>query len=251
MTTNVATENEVFEFANGVMIYRRDLMSEQLERYATQEAPIHEPVEEAWFERILASAGSRGCFVDIGAALGYYCVLCYRRRPGFRIVAVDPSPDFRARFHETLALNAVPPDKIELVDEAVYSGASEVRFARRSFGSHVLDRPSASRPDDITVPAVTLEALLARIGGTVTLAKLDIQGAELAVLRSSRAVLSAGSVEYWIIGTHGPRIHAEVVGLLGECHEILFEEQAPEDQPDGIVVARWRGLASDVGDVAR
>ena len=90
------------------------------------------------------------------------------------------------------------------------------------------------------VPALSLEKLISGIAQPISIAKLDIQGAELEVLQSSRSLLADGCVRNWIVGTHSAAIHAALVDLLSKDHEILFEEQAPEDQPDGVIIAKRR-----------
>lgn len=232
---------DVYEFANGIRLYRSDLLDAQLDRYADQELPLHEPVEERWFESLLASIDSEdACFLDIGAALGYYCVLTRRRIPTCRVIAVDPNPEFHQKFWKTLELNHILPEGVEHIASAVYPTGSSVSFARKLFSSHVVPagRDGVSSSDSFTVPAITLEALVARIARPISIAKLDIQGAELEVLRSSESLLPDGPIQNWIVGTHGASLHKAVLDLMRKDHEILFEEQAPENQPDGVIVAR-------------
>jgi FkbM family methyltransferase len=230
--------SDIFEFANGIRHFTADLLPEQVARYARLAVPLHEPVEEHWFETLTAAAGpGRFVFLDIGSALGYYAILVKKRRPDARVVAVDPNPQFHARFAATLALNGLGPGDVELVPKAVAGTPGTVRFALKSYGAHVAHGPTAPTVETIDVEAITLDALLADLDETVTLAKLDIQGLEQGVLERSKAVAAGTAVRNWIVGTHGPRIHARVVELLSPRHRILLDDPNPPDQPDGLVVA--------------
>jgi FkbM family methyltransferase len=245
----------IFTFANGIRLFEADLLPAQIARYRTQAEPRHEPVEEAWFDRVLDEAPPGAfTFLDIGAALGYYAILVRRRRPDARIVAVDPNPDFHARFAETLTLNGLGAGDVELMRVAVAPRPGTVAFALNSYGAHLapevplpkrrlwpFGRGAAMPPGVIAVEAIDLDALLARMGMQVDLAKLDIQGHELAVLEASTMLAEGRGPRTWIIGTHGVQIHAGVRALLARRHDILFEDQAPQDQPDGIIVARRHG----------
>lgn len=244
-----------FTFGNGVRLFEADLLPAQIARYRTQAEPRHEPVEEGWFDHVLDTAPpGRFTFLDIGAALGYYDILVRRRRADARIVAVDPNPEFHARFAETLALNGLGPGDVELLRLAVAPRPGTVAFALNSYGAHLapevappkrrlwpFGRAQAMPPGIIAVEAIDLDGLLARVADPVDLAKLDIQGHELAVLEASAMLAEGRGPRTWIVGTHGAEIHAGVHDLLARRHEILFEDQAPPDQPDGIVVARRRG----------
>lgn len=250
--------SSAFTFANGLRLFESDLLQAQLERYRQLAVPLHEPVEEAWFECLLGETPpGRFVFLDIGAALGYYSILVRRRRPDARAIAVDPNPEFHARFAATLALNGFAPDEVELLRKAVAPRAGRVAFMLNNYGAHlapdaVLPGPPRRRfwpfgrtlqavaPGIVAVEALSLDGLLAWTGEEVDLAKLDIQGFELAVLEASARLARGLGPRAWIVGTHGAEVHAGVRDLLGRNHEILFEDLAPPEQPDGIVVARRR-----------
>jgi FkbM family methyltransferase len=244
----------IFTFANGIRLYEADLLPEQLGRYRTQVAPKHEPVEEKWFDFIIEEAPpGQFTFLDIGAALGYYSVLVRRRIAGARVVAVDPNPEFHDRFLDTLALNGLAPHEVELMRVAVAPNSGTVAFALHRYGAHLAPdvvpktrrfwpfrRVSAMPPSFIAVTAIDLDGLLTRVGDRVDLAKVDIQGHELAVLESSVRLTEGTGPRTWIIGTHGADVHSGILRLLDRRHDILFEDLTPPDQPDGIVVARLR-----------
>ncbi len=59
--------NDIHEFNNGVKVYKKHLLKQQLDRYA--KINIHEPEEEEWFKKIFNEIDPKnGVFINIGAA---------------------------------------------------------------------------------------------------------------------------------------------------------------------------------------
>jgi FkbM family methyltransferase len=107
----------------------------------------------------------------------------------------------------------------------------------------------AAVPEITTVQTITLDVLVAKIGGPVALCQMDVQGLEVDVLQGGRKTLANGSVNTFLIGTHSPALHRDCLNLLrANGYVIEFEQQETVDQPDGIIVAskgklRLRGAA--------
>ncbi|MGB7433388.1 MAG: FkbM family methyltransferase [Ahrensia sp.] len=241
---------DVFKFDNGVLVFKNDISDGQLRRYEEAPRAIHEPVEEHWFTTVLQNAQQSQMssqdrpfrFVDVGSALGYYCVLVKRAMPTAEIYAVDPSPHFRARMRETFMLNGLSPDDYTAVDRALYPHGKSVVFREKSFESSILqgaDR-TVEHENTIEVPTINLADVLTMVGGPIDLMKVDIQSAELALFNRNLEFLAAGHVNTWIVGTHSAAIHATVLEHFQRDHEILFESPDPDDQPDGLIVARYK-----------
>ena len=69
----------------------------QVERYASG-VNLHEPEEEAWITKLAKGLPpGRAVFVDIGAAIGYYCFLVAKARPDAELHAYEPDTDNHAR----------------------------------------------------------------------------------------------------------------------------------------------------------
>lgn len=236
-----SNNDSIFEYDNGVMLHLHDLTDVQLTRYGKSQKKIHEPVEEYWFEQIFNThPGPDFCFLDVGAAVGYYSILVKRRFPEATIWAVEPIPDFRERMRANFRINGLDPDTIRFIPWAVYPGARSINLALRHFGSFVIRNDQQLEGDSITVEARNLEETLEGVTQPIDIAKFDIQSAELAVFNDAKPLLQEGKVRHWIIGTHGPRIHETLLDLFSKSHTILFEDKAPQDQPDGLIVARFK-----------
>jgi FkbM family methyltransferase len=129
-------------------------------------------------------------FVDVGANVGVFSTLVGTRIPGVRITAVEPFPPVRADLEANLALNHL---EISVVGSAVSDAEGEATF--EVLDRDVLNRlaPSGSEGarTGITVPVTTLDLLVG--DDPPALIKIDVEGAELSVLRGAKRLLSAAS----------------------------------------------------------
>lgn len=224
---------EAYEFSNGVRLYRRWLLDSQLERYE-QGHNLHEPLEEEWLLRNMEAASEpEPVFLDIGAAVGYYSILVRKRWPHARVIAVDPLPRHLAAIREHLALNCLEPLAVRLMEVAVAPRNGVVRLADQGYSSRIVASDAIS--GCIRVPGMALKTLLKRVG-PIHLLKMDIQGTKARVLRSGLYALRQTPVMNLIIGTHGNRVHRQVVKQLRPYYTIEFSDPSPLHQPDGIVI---------------
>lgn len=117
-------------------------------------------------------------FVDVGANIGLYTVYACER--GAEVVAVEPDPTNVARIRENLAANGA---RAEVVAQAVDRVEGTVVMTEDlNERNHLLPEGSAGR----TVRATTLDALLA---GRTAMVKIDVEGAEQAVLEGAEQSL--------------------------------------------------------------
>jgi len=231
----------IYTFANGIKVHRKHLLQNQCDRYRAAGNPnLHEPVEEDCFLKLFEELpGGIATFMDIGAAVGYYSILVKRHFPRAAIHAIDALERHCEALVETFALNGVSMDGVTVYESALAENEGSVRFLDQAYGSMVLpaERGGRSPARSFSVEGHRLETYVANAGGSVDLAKMDIQGSEAAILESSGAVLREGQVQSWIVGTHGPEQHKRCLDCLSAHYTIRFENQKPAFQPDGIIVA--------------
>jgi FkbM family methyltransferase len=127
-------------------------------------------------------------FVDVGANVGVFSSLIGTRLPGVRITAVEPYPPIRRDLEGNLALNNLD---VTIVDTAVGAEAGEATF--EILERDVLNRLApqgavASTSMGIQVVVQTLDEILD--GSLPALIKIDVEGAELNVLRGARHLLT-------------------------------------------------------------
>lgn len=236
-----------YTFDNGVVVGRPQV-TELQGLYAGYSGPaLHEPHEEAWFTALLSDARRGDVFVDVGAAIGYYCFLALRLRPELVVVAVNPGRAFREALAENAQLQSSPVQLVEassveemrrsrpkpraIVQLAVAVGfsphdGSTVSFPTAlGYGSGIIaDRVSSpvalhQKPEEQAteeVALVGLEPLLEACGKDAHLVMFDIQGAEDALFadRGMLRLLRQKRMQRLFISTHSPNAHRSVVTAL-------------------------------------
>lgn len=159
----------------------------------------YEPAESA-IVRALLSPGDFA--LDIGAHRGWFTILMGRAvAPGGRVLAVEPLATSRCHLERNIALT---PDlivevlpvalgstegeaTIHLFDGLPDGHASAATFGRHDARSHVVSRR-------------TLNGVLSELGGRVPeMVKLDVEGAELEVLRGASEALASERPPIWMI----------------------------------------------------
>jgi len=250
---------KVHVFDNQVRVYDDHLIPVQRERYRKQN--VHEAEEEAIFVELILGLPPDGCYLNIGCAIGYYPLLARRLAPGLRIESVEPLARHREFFAENARLNGYDAAEFAIHPLAVSAATGTARLQDDDYGSalvrdEALPQPSAkgffrglagalgfraapvAAPASCEVETTTLDLLVEQIGRTVHLVQMDVQGFELDVLRGAQTSLETGHVETFLIGTHGAALHESCAAEL-ERHgyAIEFSLAAPQEQPDGILVA--------------
>ena len=253
-------ERAIHTFDNGVRVYQDQLLEEQRVRY--EKRNVHEAEEEEIFVDLIRRLPPAGCFVDIGAAIGYYLILAHKLSPRLTIHGVEPLERHRRFLNENLVLNGLTRDDFVIHPEGLTSSAGSQNFMDRGYSSrlapgagparlslsarwkHLLEGVGLRRPKNeiLTIPTITLDAFVRRVGRPIDLLQMDVQGLEVEVLKGAAESLKTGAVKSFLIGTHG---RARGLTLHEECCEVLrangykIEIDLPDtkEQPDGIVVA--------------
>ena len=149
-----------------------------------------------------------GVAVDVGANLGYYTVVAGAAvGPGGRVVAVEPEPRNAALLEENVRLNGYE-DRVEIVTAAAgeAQGSTLLHLSDANLGDHRAFDSGDGR-QAVEVPIVALDDLPA-LAGRVDVVKIDVQGAEAAVLRGARRLIERNRehlvvlVEFWPQGIH-------------------------------------------------
>jgi len=163
--------------------------------YAHRNILLHgeyEPDLTALFGRL----ARRGWTVlDVGANAGYFSLLAAGLGgPRSRIVAFEPQGRIAAMLRRTLELNAGAG--IELVEAACGDHDGRVALVTpsdpRNSGLATLRRDEVSGPT-AEVPLLRLDRFCAERGLAPDLMKIDVEGAEDAVLRGSETLLAGGA----------------------------------------------------------
>jgi FkbM family methyltransferase len=128
-----------------------------------------------------------GVFWDVGAHIGFFSVLASRRVDTCgRVVAIEPSPENLARLRRVLALNDA--SNVAILPLAVLERSGDAGFlpsGSSSTGTVV----GAGAADAVRVHARSLDGLLEYLPRP-DVVKIDVEGAEVSVLRGGRRLLA-------------------------------------------------------------
>lgn len=165
--------------------------------YATYHASrVWEPEVHAAMTRTIGTGMS---VLDVGAHVGLFTLAAARRvGPTGRVFAFEPSPATLVSLRRHITLNGFD-DRVEVVPAAVGDIEGETPFyvygetMSASVARASLDELSPGREampaSEITVPVVTLDGLCTERGVRPDRVKIDVEGAELRVLRGAVELL--------------------------------------------------------------
>ncbi len=178
-----------------------------------------EPAQEDAFIQMLKP---RGLVFDIGANIGVYSLLA--AQAGCRVVAFEPSQRVRPILEKNIQSNGFG-NQIQVVGQAVSDAAGELDFFEGREGNWGVGRifSFGVRDSGNWEPTrVRTEPLphYAEQFGAPDMIKMDIEGAELLVLRGGGRVLSHPSAPDLLIELHPGEIE-HLGGTVDECLRML------------------------------
>ena len=127
---------KIHQFDNSIRVYDDQLMPAQRQRYKIRN--VHEADEEDLFIQIISSLPENGCFVNIGAAIGYYAILAKKLSPQLCVHAVEPLQSFRACLNENILLNRLSEKDFIIHPCAVGATDGRVSFLEKGYESQLL-----------------------------------------------------------------------------------------------------------------
>lgn len=197
-------------------------------------ADTYEPHIVAWLKEWLKAGDT---FWDIGANWGWISLPAARIvGTSGRVIAIEPSPSNAAWLKRHIALNQCE-NIVTVIKAAVCEQhGGEVNFTLLNdghspsnslmFSSSVNgESPEVSRL--LSVPAISLDGLLVEQGRAPNLVKIDVEGAELKVLKGATKLLSSKTAPILLLAVHPfwqatPQDCQEIVNLLrGMGYQIL------------------------------
>ncbi len=143
-------------------------------------------------------------FWDVGAHFGYYTLLAARRTPQGQCLSFEPNPDNRWYLDHHVAWN-------HLKNVTVFPYAITAENGSSTFGGGGTGGGSL-RGGTQEVQTRSVDALV-QSGAcrTPTFMKIDVEGAEIEVLKCETVKHMGGFI---FVATHGPGLHAESVRIL-------------------------------------
>jgi len=156
-------------------------------------------------------------FFDIGANFGYFTLLGGRLVGRGRCIAFEPIPDNGEVIRQHLANNELTNISLEQTALSDRTGLAEFVLEDNSATSHLAEyeitHGASSRKSAIKVNTMRLDDYCSRNKIFPNVIKLDVEGAEVLVLKGAQAVLTSARPSL-IISTHSESLKNEVIGLL-------------------------------------
>ena len=191
--------------------------------------------ELEWVKLISLGMDNAESFIDVGANLGVFAVTIAQAFSNRRIVAIEPLPYNYLKLEESIRLNGL--SNIEAVRAAVTETTGPVSFYINPIhdgGGSVIE-PQEYRTGDVRIdtaryqathpdfnPTVEVQGL--RLDDIITsksVLKIDVEGAEVSVLKSGMRSLKSGAVELMVVEVTNNSIN-EVIGLLNSAEFDCF-----------------------------
>lgn len=169
--------------------------------------------------------------LDVGAHIGLFSVLMARLvAPAGRVISFEPTPSTRRVLAETVRLNGCG-EYVQIRAEAMSAVSGSAPF-RSSMVPGCNSNSLVGASDEhgaIQVPTISLDELVDRERLSVSLIKIDVEGAELHVLRGAARTLAqqrpAVSLALHPLGIRaaGGSLN-EIWQLLAECRLGVFHQ---------------------------
>ncbi len=201
----------------------------------------HEPQEEAVFYEAMRLVRHHSLIVELGAFWSYYSLWYLSAVPGSRAICVEPDPSHLAIGLQNAELNQM---------------THRMQFREAWVGLEALSELTlaSASGEPLTRPCLNLESVIDLAGGQVIeMLHLDVQGAELPLLRSADRI--ASRIRFVMASTHhssisgSPTTHWDCLDVLRRLGaHILVEHSVQESfSGDGLILASFYPHDKEVG----
>lgn len=178
--------------------------------------------------------GPEPVVLDLGANIGAFALFVFSLAPRAQVHSFEPA----IATYGLLARNAAANPAVcwHTYRSAAWSHDGTVSFATR--GSSTAGRITTE--GDEIVPALSLTSIVERCGGRIDVAKIDVEGAEEALLADGAKYLSA--IETLVVELHPERCDvARVVEALRVAYSSLYQIPGRRSSKPLILATRTTG----------
>lgn len=150
------------------------------------------------YEAFKAAVRPGATVLDVGANVGAYTALFAQwAGPSGRVIAFEPAPAAVAGLRELVRLNGLA-DRVEIEESAVAGSVGTAAFTSdAASGANALAAQPGS-PGTITVRTTSLDAFCDARALSPDVVKIDVEGAELDVLRGARRTLASPRIAAFV-----------------------------------------------------
>jgi len=141
---------------------------------------------------IQALLNPKSVVIDIGANTGWYSLSLSKHIPKGRIVAFEPLPEIYSLLKRNIELNHCKNIRALNIGLAEKKGACEFYYNPKVTGATSLrDLNPEAKAKKVTCKVETLDSMMRRLPSHIDLIKIDVEGAELLVIKGALALLRA------------------------------------------------------------
>jgi FkbM family methyltransferase len=185
---------------------------------------LHGSYEAAEIESLSRFAESGSVVIDVGANIGMYSVaLASAVGSAGKVLAFEPVPQTLDKLRRNIALNGL--NNIEIVAAAAgeAAGSIDIRLANDSaYASIVQVKQNRATGETLAVPVLTLDEVWEeRHRPMISFCKVDVEGAELAVLKGAETMLRTCRPTLLLEGDAGPELDALIAWLASRGYREL------------------------------
>jgi FkbM family methyltransferase len=193
---------------------------------------VFEPAKHAAFKYFLESGD---VVIDAGANKGDFSLWASRLvGPSGKVFSYEPEPENCKWIRKSISVNDYMNIKLRQVALSDENGKVDLFLGAKSGWHSIIDKDG--RPymtgEKIQVPSVTLDSEMNGQGiNKIKLVKMDVQGAEIKILRGAKEILSKSDDVVLLIDLHPKEIDVLEVGEILESYGFeIFKTKPPYTQ---------------------
>jgi FkbM family methyltransferase len=229
-------KNKYFKLKIGKVVIRyntEDKYSNQWFYPRFNNKQIHEPK----VTRLLIELASKTqSFVDVGAHIGYFTCLIAKLFPNIKVTSFEMEENASLRLKKNVMLNNLKNVKIN--KNAVFDSNKEIKIKSINNPDPQLNMKEKSGKQ-ITIKQIRLDSYFEKQKIKPDLYKIDVEGAELGVLKGMSGLMSKGLKI--VLELHGEKLKyfnsssKEVICFLLKNNFLVFEIQNHRLKKDGFL----------------
>jgi FkbM family methyltransferase len=185
---------------------------------------LHGAYEAAEIESLPEFAKPGSTVIDVGANIGMYTILLATAvGEAGAVLAFEPIPRTLEKLRSNIALNGLTNVTVIAAAAADTAGVVDIQLASDSaYASLVRVKPTRSTGESLTIPSVTIDQVWAeRNRPMISFCKIDVEGAELLVLKGAENVLRACRPTLLLEADAGPFLESMVSWLAARGYKQL------------------------------
>lgn len=160
--------------------------------------------ENEYTKKLIKLCENKKVFFDVGANFGWISQAIANNTNKLKVYAFEPDKNIARQFIKNLESNTNLNSKIRIINKAVYDSETEVCFSpSKSAHNPGVGRIDSGESSNDKIETISLDSFCSRENIYPDIVKIDVEGAELKVIKGMKKMLSRGIPDYILVETHG------------------------------------------------